>query len=396
MRGLRELLAVTGMSLLGIPKRPGSSSVIVVGIAGVVAVLICVFALAIGFTETAARTGRADRALILGRGALSEAASRLSRDNANTILDRPEISKGRGGKPIASAENLLSVRFTDQHTGIDSFATLRGVSPAAALLRPEVRLVAGRMFKPGVREIIVGRSAQRRLHGLQVGDIISAAQGVDWTIVGAFVSDEDTHESEMLTDIETLLSAFERNDFNSVTVLLDNPASFDSLRAALATNPSLSVDAKRESEYFAEASKDRGRLLKFIAYVIGGVMAFGAIFAAVNAMYSAIGTRTVEIATLRAIGFSGDSVLVSVLVEALVLVAVGAMIGAFLAWFFFNGSSVSTLSGASPSPVTYSLHVTPALITLGIGCAALIGLVGGLIPAIRAATLPVATVINRR
>lgn len=396
MANVRELLAVTGINLLGIPKRPGSSLVIIIGMAGVVAVLICVFALAIGFTQTAARTGRADRALVLGRGVLSEASSRLSREDAVAVLDRPEIRRDATGRPIGSAESSVSVRFVDQRTGLDAFVTLRGVGPLASVLRPEIHLVSGRMFRPGTHEIIVGRSVQRRLQGLELGQHVSVTRGSDWTVVGVFESGEDTHESEMLTDVETLLSAFERNDFNSVTVLLQNPGSFDALHAGLASNPAASVDAKRESDYFTEVSKERARLLRFIAWIIGGVMAFGAVFAALNAMYSAIGRRTVEIATLRAIGFGGNSVLISVVIEALLLVCLGALVGASMAWTFFNGSSISTLTGASPSPVTYSLHVTPALVAFAVGTASVVGLLGGMLPAIRAARLPVATVLNSR
>lgn len=395
MRSLRELLAVTALSLQGIPGRPGSSTVVVVGIAGVVSVLLCVFALAVGYTEAATKTGRPDRVIVLGRGALAEAGSSVSRENVVTILDAPGIKQDRDSKPMASAESLVLVRRTDRRTGLDSFATLRGVA-AATTLRPEIHLVAGRLFKSGLHEVIVGQSVQRRLLGLQLGDRFPLAQGANWTIVGVFDSQGDSHESELLTDVEPLNSAFQRNFFNSVTLQLDSPESFDAFRTALTTNPTLAVQAKREAVYFAEAAEPEARLLRFIAYTIGSIMAFGAAAAALNAMYSAIGARSKEIATLRAIGFSGYSVLGSVCIEALLLSCVGAALGAWLAWYFFNGSAVSTVTEVSSALVIYALHMSPGLIALAMGSACVMGLVGGLFPAIRAATLPVAAVINGR
>lgn len=396
MRSLREIAAVTTLSLRGIPSRPGSSTVVVVGIAGVVSVLICVFALAVGYTEAATKTGRPDRVIVLGRGALAEAGSSLSRENVQALLDAPGIRQDRNSKPIASAESLVLVRRIDRRTGLESFATLRGVGAAAAALRPEIHLVAGRMFKSGLHEVIVGRSVQRRLVGLEIGDRFPLAQGANWTIVGVFETQGDSHESELLTDVETLNSAFQRDYFNSLTLQLDTPASFDAFKAATTSNPTLAVQAKRETVYFAEAAEPEARMLKFIAYTIGSIMAFGAVAAALNALYSAIGTRAKEIATLRAIGYGGYSVLVSVFIEALLLSFAGAALGAWFAWYFFNGSSVSTVTDVSSALVVYALHMSPGLIALAMGSACVMGLLGGLFPAIRAATLPVATVINGR
>lgn len=396
MRSLREVAAVIAVSLRGIPTRPGPSIVIVVGIAGVVAVVISVFALAAGYSEAANKTGSADRAIILASGALTEASSSLSRENVQAVLDGAEIKNDQAGKPIASAESLELVRLADRRTGLDSFATIRGLGAAALTLRPEIHIIEGRMFKRGLHEVIVGRSVQRRLRGLARGDRFPLAQGADWTVVGVFESNGDSHESELLTDVETLHSVFQRDTFNGVTVQLDSPDSFDSFKSALATNPSLAIQVKREAAYFAETAEPETRILKFIAYTIGSIMALGAVAAAVNATNSAIGARSKEIATLRAIGFSGYSVLVSVFIEALALSSVGAVVGASLARYFFNGSPVSTVTDASPAVVTYALHVSPGLIALGMGSACVMGLVGGLFPAIRAATFPVATVINGR
>lgn len=393
MTSLRQMIAVTVLSLLGIPRRVGASLVIVIGVAGVVAVFVCVLAMATSFTRSTAGTARADRAVVLGRGADSEANSGFSRENAATVLDAPGIRRSPDGKPIASAENLAFVRLTDRRTGLDALTTLRGVGSQAFALRPEIRLIAGRMFKPGLHELIAGQSVQRRVLGLEIGNRFLLPQG-DWTVVGVFESNGDSHESELFTDAETLLSAFQRNFITSVTVLLESPQRFADFAAALSTNPTLSVDVKRERDYFVAANRPTSRLLGIIAYAIGGIMAFGAAFAALNTMYSAVSARSAEIATLRAIGFGGAPVVVSVLVEALLLAVIGAALGAAVAWYFFNGNAVSTVTGTSPSQVTFALNVNAGLIAAGMACACAIGVVGGLFPAIRAARLSVAAAMR--
>ena len=393
MKPLTQILAVTWLSLLSIPRRLGASLVIVIGVAGVVAVFICVLAMATSFTQAAVGTGRPDRAIVLTRGSDSEASSGFSRENAATILDGPGIRRSPDGKPIVSAENLAFIRLTDRRTGLDAFPTLRGIGPQAFALRPEIRIIAGRMFKPALHEVIVGKSVQQRVEGLEVGSHISLPQG-DWTVVGVFASNGDSHESELLTDAETLLSAFQRNFITSVTVMLESPDRFGPFAAALGSDPTLSVDVKREPDYFIAATRPTSRLLKIIAYAIGGIMAFGAAFAALNTMYSAVSARGTEIATLRAIGFGGGSVVASVFVEAMLLALIGAALGAAAAWFFFNGNTVSTVTGTSPSQVTFALNVSAGLIAAGVACACVIGAIGGLFPALRAARLSVAAAMR--
>lgn len=394
MSALKQAVAVTGMNLRSIPGRYSTSLVIVVGIAAVVAVLISVLAMARGFIESATRSGRAERAIVLGRGANSEASGGYSRDNATTILNAPGIRKGEDGRPVGSAEHLAFVLVPDKRSGRDAFVLVRGVGPQAFALRPEMKLVEGRMFKAGLNELIVGRAAQGRLAGMKVGDPVPFPQG-EWQIVGAFESNGDSHESELLTDANTLLAAMRRGEvFNSTTVWLEDDASYDTFKDSVTTDPTLQVDVKREPAYFAEVSKPIGQLLTIIAYVIGGFMALGAVFGALNTMYSAISARSIEIATLRALGFGPGPVVVSVFVEALLLAFLGALLGAAIAWFFFNGNAVSTTTGNTPSQLTFSLNVTPALILLGAGCALFIGVLGGLFPAVRAARRPVATALR--
>jgi putative ABC transport system permease protein len=396
MSALRETIAVTEMNLRSLPKRFGTSLVIVIGIAAVVAVLISVLAMAKGFIESATRSGRAERAIVIGRGANSESSGGFSRDNATTILNAPGIRKAADGSPVASAEHLAFALLPDKRTGRDAFVMIRGVGPQAFSLRPEIQLIEGRMFKSGVNELIAGRGAQSRLDGVKVGAQVPLPQG-DWTIVGIFASNGDSHESELLTDANTLIAAMRRGEwFSSTTVWLEDSAetAYTKFKDSVTTNPTLSVDVKRETTYFEEVSKPIGRLLTIIAYVIGGFMALGAVFGALNTMYSAISARAVEIATLRAIGFGSGPVVVSVFVEALLLALAGAVLGALVAWFFFNGNAVSTTTGNSPSQITFALNITSGLIAMGVGCALAVGVIGGLFPAIRAARRPVAMALR--
>lgn len=392
MSMLTQIRAVTWMNLTSIPQRLGTSSVIVVGIAGVVAVLISVLAMATGFQRTILATGRDDRAIVLRGGSDSELASTLSREATLTIMDAPGIRKDSAGKPIASAEAVVVVDMPKKSNDSGANVTIRGVGAAAMALRPEIHLIAGRMFQRGLRELIVGMGAQAQFKGLDVGSHI-ALRGSDWTIVGAFASNGDSHESELLADGETVLSSYRRNLYQSVVVLLDSKDSFGAFKSSLTTNPQLSVDVMREHDYYAKQSQRMSTVLSFIAYVVGGIMAVGALFGALNTMYSAVSVRSREIATLRAIGFGASAVVLSVLIEAMLLSVIGALIGAGLAWVFFNGNVVSTL-GSNFTQVVFRLAVGPPLVVLGIVWACVIGLVGGLFPAIRAARLPVATALR--
>ena len=392
MSTLKQIGAVTTMNLGSLPQRLGTSLVIVVGIAGVVAVLLSVLAMATGFKKTVGNTGREDRALVLRGGSDSELASTVTRENVLTILDAPGVKLNAEGKAIGSAEAVVIVDLPRKGDDAASNVTVRGVGEQAMALRPEIQLTEGRMFKPGLNELIVGQSAQNQFKGLGVGQHIEL-RGTDWTVVGTFLSGGDSHESELLADGETVLSAYRRNLYQSVIVQLDSPASFEAFQKALVSNPQLSVDVKRERDYFKQQSEDLSKVLSYIAYIVGGIMAVGALFGALNSMYSAVSTRSQEIATLRAIGFGSTPVVISVMLEALLLSLIGALIGAALAWIFFNGNAVSTL-GANFTQVVFKLTVTPQLIALGIIWACVIGVIGGLFPAIRAARLPVATALR--
>lgn len=394
MSALRETLAVTGMNLRSLPARYATSLVVIVGIATVVAVLVSVLAMSRGFLDSMTRTGRPERVMVIGRGAVVEAAGGFPRDSAITVLGLPGIKKGADGTPIASAEYLASVLLPENKDGKDTFITVRGVGPGALGLRPEMKVVEGRLFKPGLNEMIAGRSAQTQVNGVQVGAHIPMQNG-DWTITGIFESNGDSHESEFLTDANTLIAAMRRGDsFNSATVWLEDAGSFTTFKDAVSSNPALSVDVKTERDYFETAAKPLARILDVVAYVIGGFMALGAVFGALNTMYSAISARKVEIATLRALGFGAGPVVVSVFVEAILLALLGALLGAAVAWLFFDHNLVSLASATNSGQQTFTLAVTPGLIVTGIAFALAIGALGGLFPAVRAARQPVAAALR--
>lgn len=393
MTVLRQVSSVVGMNLRSLPQRTGPSLVILIGIAGVVAVLVSVLAMAVGFSRTIAGAGSPDRALILSGGALQEAMSSIPSDAVGNIVNAPGIAKDAAGRPIAAAEALAQIQVTPRGGGKPINVALRGVASIESELRPEIHLVAGRMFHPGVHELIVGRALEKR-YDLTIGSHLDFQNG-DWAVVGIFASTgPSTLDSEMFTDAETLLAAYQRSWFHSVTVRLAGPGSLDELKHALAADPTLHVNVYRESAFAAAQSRALNTVLKWIGYFIGGMMAGGALFGALNSLYASVSARSVEIATLRAIGFGSGSVVVSVLAEALLLAVAGGLLGALCAWLFFNGHvSSMQLSGLQP-PVAFAMSVTPDLVLLGLIWACVIGLAGGLFPAMRAARLPVARALG--
>lgn len=389
-----EIRAVTSMNIRSLPLRATTSSVVVVGIAGVVAVLISVLSLSTGLAKTLSSTGRIERAIVLYGGAQSETDSNLSRDAVFTLLDLPGIKRDVDGKAVATADAMASMWLPKSDDGTLGSVAFRGVSAKNFAVRPEMKLIDGRNVLPGLREIIVGKTAQARFKGLRLGDRVSSGE-TEWTVVGVFESNGDAHESEIVTDAETLLSAYRRTTFNSVTVWLDSPSAYDSFKSSITTNPNLTADVRREGDYYEQQSKSFSRFLSIVANVVGVIMAIGAIFGALNTMYSAVSARAVEIATLRALGFGSAGVVVSVFVESLALAIVGALCGAAIAWLVFNGNTVSTISGGSGlTQVAFHLRVGPELIAVGVAWACVVGFVGGLFPAVRAARLPVAVALR--
>lgn len=394
MKLFRQIGAVTVMNLRSLPQRVGTSLVIVIGIAGVVAVLVSVLAMSTGMIQTLENSGREDRAIVLRNGSAAESGSALARGAARLIEDAPGIKRDADGKPVVSAEALRLVSLYKKEDGAEVNVALRGVGPKVQAVRPELKIIEGRMFRPAVTEVIVGRSAHAQFKGLNIGDRV-ARRGATWTVVGVFSTGGDSHESTLMADAETLMSTDQRNDFQSMTVMLDSPNALRKFKDALNANPGLAVDVSREREYYRRQSETISKVISVVAYVVGGIMAIGAIFSALNTMYSAVSARLREIATLRAIGFGSTAMVISVLAEALLLALIGGAIGAALAWLFFNGHTVSTSAGGpAAGHLVFDLSVSPALIVVGITWACAIGLIGGLFPAVRAARLPVATALR--
>ena len=388
----RQLAALVLMNLQTLPQRRGSSSVIVIGIAGVVAVLVSMLAMSVGFHHTLADTGRADRVVILRGGSDVELNSNLTRAEIDTISNAPGLAKDAHGAALLSNELVTVANIPKIDTGSDSNVTLRGVGAKLSEVRPELRMVEGRLFHPAVRELIVGVGAARQFRGLTTGSVLRL-RNADWTITGVFTSGGDIHESELLADVETVGSAVERTGYSSAVGLLTSAAAFDAFHDALVADPRLKVDVRREPEYYAAQSKDLAKTINIVGNTVAIIMAIGAMFGALNSMYSAVAARALEIATLRAIGFGALPVLLSVMIESLALALLGGIIGAALAWLVFNGHSVATLGGAF-AQVVFQLRVTPALLVTGIAWACTIGLLGGFFPALRAARLPVATALR--
>lgn len=384
MNQLRQIGAAIEINLGSLGQRIGASLVVVIGIAGVVGVLVTVLAMGQSLHRTMATTGRADRAIILAKGAQSESSSSIPRDSAVTLAETGK--PGADGKPIASMEMLVQTRLTARD-GQTKNVSVRGVGPLAGSLRPEVKIAQGRMFRPGLQELVVGRNLGIKFPNLEPGDHIQFQNGA-WTIVGTFASGGSAHDSEILGDADTLLAAFHRNAFQSVTIALDGPDGLARLNALIAANPALVVEAKREDIFFAAQSGAFTRVLTVIGLFVGVTMAIGAVFSALNTMYAAVSAQSVEIATLRAIGYNGTAVLVGVFCEALALALAGAVLGITVAWLIFNNHTLSTGS------VVYALHIDFPLAMLGIVWALAIGTLGGLFPAIRAARMPVAEALR--
>jgi putative ABC transport system permease protein len=391
---LGQTLAITGISIKSIPERWAPSLVIVIGLAGVVAVFTALLAMAAGFESTLKSTGRTDAALVLRGGSDAELNSAFDRDSTDLIKQEPGIGQGADGKPLASAELMIIaelVRKDDVKNGAN--ITVRGVEPAAFALRPQLKIIDGRNFTPGLRELIVGQGVLRQFQGAEIGKTLRM-RGSEWTVVGSFASG-DAHDSEIWSDINVARSTFGRQGTSSVLAKLDGPDGLARLKAAVAAEPRLSMDVLSEQDYFSGQTKQFRKTIGVLAGVVTVIMGLGAVFAALNSMYAAVAARGKEIATLRAIGFGGLSVVMSVMIEALLLAVTGALLGALLAYLLFNNLSVSTL-GQNFTQVVFSFKVTPQLVTRGLVIAVVIGMVGGFLPALRAARLPVTTSLREQ
>ncbi len=383
MSGIRQAFALVTANLRSIPLRLGNSLVIVIGIAGVVGVAVPLIAMSMGFRSTIMGDARTDRAIVISRIATEEDSSNLSRDDYGKIMNAPEVRRDARDRPMASGEVLLQAPVARKIDQSDANLTFRGVGPQYFAMRPELRLIAGRMHESGKQELLVGATAHTQFEDLAIGESIRLRDG-DWTVVGIFAGSKGSRESEVISDAVTVMSVYSLNSFNSISVVLNDAASFELFRRGVVRETRGGADAHTEEEYLASVSSSVGRMLRIVAYSIASIMGLGAFFGALNSMYSAVAVRSVEMATLRAIGFSGRAVVIAVLTEALILALLGAVIGIGVSYVMFNGATMNMLGGAVwNSQLVFSLSYTPELMIGAAALACLLGIVGGIAPAVR-------------
>lgn len=390
MRWLAQTLAVTGVNLMSLRQRLGSSSVAVVGFAGVVAVFIAVLSIAEGFRKVMESGTSPGTALVLRAGSDTEMSSVLELELTRIIKDAPGVLRGADG-PVASAELFVVVDVPKRATGTGANVPMRGVEPAAFAVRPRVEIVEGRPFRAGHNEVVVGQGAAREFAGLDVGNTLRWGENV-WEVVGVFSAEGSVYETEIWADVRVLQPAYRReNNFQSVYAKLESPDAFQTFKDALTSDPRLEVDVTREDDYYAAQSQVLRDLVRTLGNAIALLMAVGATFGALNTMYSAVAARGQEIATLRALGFQGGPLLVSVMAESLLLAVLGGLLGGSIAYLVADGYHTATMNFQSFSQVAFSLTVTPRLLAGGIAYALAMGFFGGIFPAIRAVRAPIAT-----
>ncbi len=393
MHFIKQTIAVTLLNLRTIPQRLGSSGVAIIGIAGVVIVLVSVLSIAQGFSAAMEQTGSESRALVMRSGADSEMTSGLGPAEVDLIKQAPGMRRD-GQTAVASAELYVIIDIPKIGTNSPANVPMRGVEPQATAVRDEFSIVEGRMFEFGTNEVVVGRGASVNFQGLKVGNTIHSGQN-NWQVVGMFETDGSVAETEIWCDSKILQGAYRRgNTYQTVLAHLDSSDSFDRFRDWLTSNPQVNVQVRRETEYYAQQSRALSSLIRQVGFGIAALMGIGAVFGAILTMYTAVSTRAREIATLRALGFNTTSVLVSVLSESLALAAIGGGIGGVLAYVAFNGYQTSTMNFSTFSQVAFAFQVTPQLLGMGLTYALIMGLIGGLFPALRAARLPIPSALR--
>jgi len=393
MNWLSQIASITRFGLMSIPQRRGAVAATVIGIAGVVAVLVGVLSMAAGFRHAMTVSSSPDAAIVLRSGADSEMVSGFSREETQIIADSPGVARTAQG-PLSSAELFVIIDLPKRSTGTDANVPLRGVEAAAFQVRDDLRIIQGRMFDWGKDEVVVGSGAAQEFAGLDVGSSIKVGR-YEWPVVGVFSANGAVCESEIWTDAKVLQAAYHRGDsFQSVRAKLTSPDAFQKFKDSLTSNPQLTVTASRQSEYYAQQSEAMTRLITSLGFSIAFLMAIGAVFGALNTMYSTVAARTREIATLRALGFGGGAVVVSLMIESLLLALLGGVARASLAYLAFNGYHTSTMNFQSFSQVAFAFRVTPRLLLQGMGWAIAIGLIGGPLPAVRAARLPIVAALR--
>lgn len=393
---IRQIAGVALTNLKALPQRWGASLVVVAGIAGVVGVMVALLAMAEGFRETFRQAGRADRAIVVRSEQDNGMASAITREQLPMVLDLPGFRRDADGRPLAVAQKFMTSELAERDTGVLVGVVLRGVSDKVWRVFPELKLVEGRTFTPGKREAVVGRAAQREFEGLALGGEVSLANG-KWTVVGVFEAPGTVYESEMLGDVEMVFQGYSiTGQYSSVIGVLESEETLAAVAGAIKANPQLSHVVVRETDHYTTLSNNFGAPMVIFSYAVAAIMALGTVFAATNTMYAAVKARAREIGTLRALGFGGAPVVCSVLLESLVLCIVGAALGGAIAYAAFNGYTISTLAGGDGlQQMVFAFRVTGTVLVQGMATACAVGLIGGLLPAIRAARLPVAEALRR-
>ena len=392
---LSQIFSVTWFNLRSLPQRSGSSATAILGIAGVVAVMVGVLSIAEGILRTMQNSAAPDNAVVLRSGSNSEMMSILLGDDTRIISEAPGVARNASGA-LASPELFVVINLTKRSTGTDANVPLRGVTRPALDVHDDFRIVQGRMFEGGRNEVVVGVGAQIEFNGLDIGSTIEVAQE-NWPVVGIFDTGGGLAETEIWVDASVLQPAYRRgNSYQSVYAKLESPEAFTEFKDALTSDPRLNVKPMREADYYAEQSTMLYNLVTGLGTLIAVIMGLGAAFGALNTMYTAVSARAREIATLRALGFHSGPVVVSVLMESLLLALVGGLIGAALAWLAFDGFRAATLNFSSFSQVAFAFDVNAGLLVRGIAFALIIGLIGGLFPAVRAARQPVSEALREQ
>ncbi len=377
-----------------VAARWSTTVVSVLGVAGTVAVFVAMLAMARGFQATLVASGSPQNAIILRSGADSEMVSAVTLDQAKIIADSQEVARDGSGNPLSSPEVVVIGAFPLAKTGTDANVQIRGLSPEVLDVRPSVKVVRGRFFNPGLAELVVGKNAAKIYSGFQLGSTIKIG-GQTWSVVGVMDSGGSAFDSELWCDANVLKQTFKRSEnvFSSLTVRLKSSSLFNDFKDRLTSDPRLTVQVEREEAYYAKQSQVVSTLIRVLGFLVAIVMAIGAVFGALNTMYSAVAARAREIATMRALGFSGGSVVLSFMLESVLIALVGGVLGCLVV-LPLNGFTTGTINWQTFSHLAFAFRVTPGLLVAGMAFALLMGLVGGLLPALRAARLPVATALR--
>jgi putative ABC transport system permease protein len=377
-------------NLRSVVARWKTAVVSILGIAGTVGVFVAMLAMARGFQATLIASGSSSNSIVRRAGAASEMDSGIGLDQARVIADATQVARNADGVPLSSPEMVVIGAFQLITSGTDANTQIRGMTPLVLEVRPSVTIAEGRFFRPGLAELVVGSNAVRTYKGLELGSTV-AFGGQEWEVVGIFDAGGSAFDSEIWCDHTVLAQTFDRptNVYSSITVRLNSPTDFDAFKDALTSDPRLTVQVEREAEYYERQSQTVSMLIRVLGFLVAFVMAIGAVFGALNTMYSAVAARAREIATMRALGFGGGSVILSFMFESLLISLIGGLLGC-IAVLPLNGFTAGTMNWQTFSHLAFAFRVTPGLLVAGVIFALFMGFVGGVLPAVRAARLKVA------